>query len=132
MKIGPCDARRNPHDNRRMAAFLPVCQPARCEPIRVHSCPLVVFLLHGCGITTARLRVSGFRLGSVTEGLAGLFHLGLKGLARRLPGLLLERDFATALAFAGVLPGIFAAAALAFARVFTLAGMFIRQRTVAH
>src|SRR6266446_8945601 len=53
-------------------------------------------------------------------------------LASLLPGLLLERHFATAQTFAGVLSGIFAATALTLAGIVTLAGMFFGDRAVTH
>src|SRR6266853_1711707 len=75
---------------------------------------------------------SGFRLGSVDKCFASLLHLGLECLAGRLPGLLLERHFATAQTFAGVLSGIFAATALALAGIVALAGMLFSDGAVAH
>src|SRR5579864_5260176 len=76
--------------------------------------------------------LSGFRLGSVAECFASLFHLPFKRLACRLPGFFLERHFATAQTLARVLSGILAATALAFARILSFAGVFLRDGAIAH
>src|SRR5260370_33514593 len=75
---------------------------------------------------------SGFRLWCIAKCFARLFHLGLECFAGRLPGLLLERHFATAQTLAGVLSGIFTAAALTFAGVVTLARVFFSDGAVGH
>ena len=59
--------------------------------------------------------------GRVAELLAGLGHQFLETLAGLGPGLVAQRDFAAALAFALVFAGVFAAAALALAVVHAVA-----------
>jgi hypothetical protein len=70
-------------------------------------------------------------LGCLADSLAGLFHLCLEGGAGFLPGFLLERHVTPALAFTGVLAGIFPAPALAFASVVPFAGVRFRRGAIA-
>src|SRR5260370_12284500 len=71
-------------------------------------------------------------LGCVPEGFACRCHLLFKCFPGGLPGLLFERYLTTAVTFAGVLSGIFAATALALARVLPFARMRIHGGAVAH
>src|SRR5579859_4336280 len=88
-------------------------------------------LLHR-GLLGNKSAISGLCHGGIAEGFARLLHLGLEGLARRFPGLLLEGHFATAQSLARVLARILAATALAFARIVALAGVRVGQGAVAH
>src|SRR5271165_777253 len=72
------------------------------------------------------MRLSGL-LGCFTKGLTGLFHLGLEGLARLLPGFLLEGHATRALALAGVLSRIFPTPPLPFARIIPFARVGFRR-----
>src|SRR5580765_602652 len=66
------------------------------------------------------------------EGFARLLHLLFKCLPGRLPSLLFEGHFATAVTFARVLSGILATTSLALARILPFARMRIHRGAIAH
>src|SRR6266481_586957 len=85
-------------------------------------------LLSQCGPRTG----SSGGLGCFPEGFARRLHLLFECFPGGLPGLLFERYITTAVTFARVLSGIFAATALALARVLPFARMRIHGGAVAH